>query len=192
MPPRTRSAHDTNIAKALSHPVRIKALQMMSEGVASPSDVAKALQIPVANVSYHVKALVRLGCIEEVEQRPVRGAIEHRYRAVTRSHARLDTWKTMPELGRHSLATTVARNAFEDLRAALQADDFNERDDVHISWTRVTLDDEGWANLATAMDELLDKVIAEQAAAIERMRARGEEGIPATISLFHHKSGPRT
>lgn len=181
-------AYDTRLAKALSHPVRIKALEMMSRGVASPSDVARALGLPVANVSYHVNTLLRLKCIEEVEQRHVRGAIEHRYRAVTRAHVGLHDMPDLPVVARHELSSTIARNAFEDVRGALEAETYSERDSVHMSWTRVTLDEQGWTAVAARVDELLDAVLAEQAASLERMTASGEEGIQATVSLFHHES----
>lgn len=75
---------DTLMAKAMSHPLRVQALTILNERVASPSDIAAELGMPIGRVSYHVRALLDLGCIEEVETRPVRGALEHLYRAVRR------------------------------------------------------------------------------------------------------------
>jgi DNA-binding transcriptional ArsR family regulator len=116
--PQPRRGVDTRLAKALSHPIRVQALKILNERVASPSDIARDLELPVANVSYHIKTLLQLGCIEEVEYRHVRGAVEHRYRAIRRADAQLDDWADMPANARDDLAGKIARAAFNDLRAA--------------------------------------------------------------------------
>jgi predicted transcriptional regulator len=72
---------DPRLAKALSNEVRARALNLIAEGAKSPKEVAKALELDVRGVAYHVRVLKKLGCIELVETRPQRGAIEHVYRA---------------------------------------------------------------------------------------------------------------
>jgi DNA-binding transcriptional ArsR family regulator len=182
----TEPTYDTRLAKALSHPVRIRALEILNERVASPSDIAKELDIPVANVSYHVNTLLRLRCIEEVELRHVRGAIEHRYRATTRVFAQLDDWRGMPANARHVLASKIGAAAFGDFRDALQSDAFASCGDPLITWTRVVLDDEGWAKVYGVLSDALDAVLVEQTAAMERLERSGEDGTPAAVTIFQH------
>ncbi|HKT84373.1 MAG TPA: winged helix-turn-helix domain-containing protein [Solirubrobacterales bacterium] len=74
---------DTRLAKALSNDVRARALGLLSERPLSPKAIAAALDLDVRGVAYHVRVLRKLGCIELVETRPRRGAIEHVYRAAS-------------------------------------------------------------------------------------------------------------
>ena len=56
------------MAKALAHPLRARLFQRLAEGVASPNELSRELGEPLGNVSYHVKTLLKLGCVELVEQ----------------------------------------------------------------------------------------------------------------------------
>jgi len=80
MAPKLRSI-DPRLAKALSSEVRALALELLAAGAWSPKEIAVELGLDVRGVAYHVRVLKKLGCIELVETRPRRGAIEHVYRA---------------------------------------------------------------------------------------------------------------
>ena len=71
---------DQRLAKALSNSLRAQALALISEGVASPKAIAEKLGADVRTVAYHVRVLRRLGCVELVETKSRRGAVEHIYR----------------------------------------------------------------------------------------------------------------
>jgi len=71
---------DQRLAKAMSSPLRARALALIAEGVASPKAIADELGLDVRGVAYHVRVLRKLGCIELVETHQRRGAIEHIYR----------------------------------------------------------------------------------------------------------------
>jgi DNA-binding transcriptional ArsR family regulator len=71
-------------ARALSHPLRARALELLAQSPASPHELANALRVPLPTVSYHVRALSRLGFIDLVAVIPRRGAVEHRYTARAR------------------------------------------------------------------------------------------------------------
>jgi DNA-binding CsgD family transcriptional regulator len=81
MAPRPSSI-DQRLAKALSSPLRARALALIAEGIASPKAIAVELDLDVRGVAYHVRVLRKLGCIELVETQQRRGAIEHIYRVV--------------------------------------------------------------------------------------------------------------
>lgn len=72
---------DPRLAKALSNNVRARALDLIVEGARSPKAIAAILELDVRGVAYHVRVLKKLDCIELVETRPQRGAVEHIYRA---------------------------------------------------------------------------------------------------------------
>lgn len=75
---------DRRLMKALGHPLRVRALEVLNERVASPSELARELGEPLGNVAYHVKILEENEAIELVRTAPVRGALEHFYRAKVR------------------------------------------------------------------------------------------------------------
>ena len=86
----------TRMAKALSHPLRSLILSRLNEKVASPSELAEELDAPLGTVSYHVRTLLNLDCIELVSTRPRRGAVEHHYRAIQRAWGDDATWELLP------------------------------------------------------------------------------------------------
>ncbi len=76
---------DQRVAKALSSPLRARALALIAAGVASPKAIADELGLDVRHVAYHVRVLRKLGCIELIETEQRRGAVEHIYRVVERA-----------------------------------------------------------------------------------------------------------
>lgn len=68
--------------KALAHPLRARALPLFGDRPRSPNDVASQLGVDVSLLAYHIRVLRKLGCIELVETKQRRGALEHFYRAV--------------------------------------------------------------------------------------------------------------
>jgi DNA-binding transcriptional ArsR family regulator len=71
-------------ARALAHPLRARALELLAQSPASPRELATALRAPLTTVSYHIRTLAGLGVIELVAAIPRRGAVEHRYAARVR------------------------------------------------------------------------------------------------------------
>ena len=64
---------DAVLLKALSHPVRARALTALNQRVASPSELAEEQGEAVGYVAYHVRVLHELGMIEQVEDPPGAG-----------------------------------------------------------------------------------------------------------------------
>jgi len=78
MAPRPASI-DQRLAKALTNRLRQQALSLICEGVASPKAISDRLGLDVRTVAYHVRVLRELECIELVDTRQRRGAVEHVY-----------------------------------------------------------------------------------------------------------------
>ena len=100
---------DPRLAKALSHPMRARILAILNERVASPNEIAEMIDERLPNVSYHVRALLELGCIELVSTAQRRGAIEHYYRAVVRPFFSDRDWKRLPRPGGRRSPTSRSR-----------------------------------------------------------------------------------
>lgn len=73
------------LARANTHPLRVSILEVLSidQGrTLSPKDLSLELQAPLSTVNYHVTELRCSDLVEVVDERQVRGAIEHFYRIV--------------------------------------------------------------------------------------------------------------
>lgn len=80
------------LLKAISHPVRARALTVLNQRAASPSELAAEQKAAVGDVAYHVRVLRELGMIKLVSTRQVRGATQHFYRSVAQSYLDDEVW----------------------------------------------------------------------------------------------------
>jgi DNA-binding transcriptional ArsR family regulator len=172
---------DPRIAKALSHPMRARILGILDERVASPNEIAEMIDERLPNVSYHVRALLDLGCIELVDTAQRRGAIEHYYRAVVRPFFSDGDWKRIPHSGRQAISDAALKEVWEDVSAAMRSGTFESRPDRHLSHTRLVLDQEGWNDLAKVLKETLDAVARIESASASRLKSSDEDGIPTAV-----------
>jgi hypothetical protein len=106
---------DRDMARALAHPARIQILADLNKRIESPSGFASRCDEKLQNVSYHFRELQKYGCIEEVYSRPVRGAIEHFYRATKRVLFDGKAWEDLPQ----SIKIQARRRAVSDFLEAV-------------------------------------------------------------------------
>ena len=182
----TASAVDSRLAKALAHPLRVQLLAGLNEGVASPNELAKRLGEPLTNVSYHVRMLHDLGCIELVDTEPRRGALEHYYRAVVRPFFGERDWKKLPKNARGSISDAVLQLVWEDASEAIKSGQFDERDDRHLSRTVLALDDQGWEELQELLADTLDRAMDIQAESASRASKSDGETFCANLVMVTH------
>jgi DNA-binding transcriptional ArsR family regulator len=185
---------DSNIVKALSHPLRMRILTRLNEGVASPNEMAKQFEESLPLVSYHVRILRELDCIELVRTTPRRGAIEHHYRALTRPFLDDADWRSLPPSARKAVSNTVLSKAIADVRDAVAAGTFDDRPDRHLSYTALMLDEQAWTELGSRLDDLLNWAIEAQAASSGRLQDEESGGVEvrARLSLLAYSAPPVT
>jgi DNA-binding transcriptional ArsR family regulator len=182
----TASAVDSRLAKALAHPLRVQLLAALNEGVASPNELAKKLDEPLTNVSYHVRMLHDLGCIELVETEPRRGALEHYYRAIVRPFFADRDWKRLPKNARGSISDAVLQLVWDDAAAAIKGGLFDEREDRHLSRSVLCVDDKGWEELNELLVETLDSAMQIQADSASRASKGGGETFAVNVVMMTH------
>ena len=188
---KTKTGVDQRLVRAIGHPLRLRLLTIFNERVASPSDLATELGEPIGNVSYHTRILARLGCVELVKTKQVRGAVEHYYRAVVRPVFTDEDWAELPLSIRKSLAGAVLTEIADDMGASANEGGF-DRDDVHLSRTPLTLDQQGWQELNELLQELADQALEIQAQSAARLQADGardSEAAALVLMLFEPPSG---
>ncbi|HET7455516.1 MAG TPA: winged helix-turn-helix domain-containing protein [Solirubrobacterales bacterium] len=176
-----RPGHD-QLVKGLSHPVRIECLTILTKQVASPRQLSEILDHDLSNISYHVRTLVELGLVELVGEEPVRGAVAHFYKAVERPLLANAEWVQLPSSVRQMISVYSWDILLKDATESIEKGAFDSRSDRHLTRTRLLLDSEGFNRLSKLMDELLEEVLSEQAAAAERMSKSGEKPIHAVAA----------
>jgi DNA-binding transcriptional ArsR family regulator len=181
---RHRGVIDQMLVRAMGHPVRMQALIILNERVASPNEISKELGESVGHVSYHIKVLRECDCIELVDTAPRRGAMEHYYRATDRAFLDAKEWASLPASIRPGLSANGLKTIFNDAAAALLAGTFDKRTDRHMSWTPMLVDEEGWEELLGELADMLERVFDIQAASAERLTKADAPGIPITVAAM--------
>jgi DNA-binding transcriptional ArsR family regulator len=181
-----RTPTQTQIAKALSHPLRVKLLNLLNEGVASPKALAEQVDESLSLVSYHIRILRELDCIELVETAPRRGALEHFYRPLTRAHLTTG-WDELPRSVRTSISATTLDELFSTASAALEQGTFDGRSERHLSVLELELDEAGWDEV----NEMLEKVRQRATELQEARRSDRGEGVRSQLALAHFERARR-
>lgn len=182
---------DPDLVCALSHPLRVHILDVLSEVTSSPSDLARDAGLSVNYVAYHVKELEKVGFVELVKTEPRRGTVEHYYRAKRRFLLDDSEWERLPPPVRRGLSIDILRVILEDAKQALAAGTIEARSG-HMSTTTMLVDEKGWDDLTSALNEMLDRVLSLQAQCAERLEAGDERAIPVSVSLTGFEVPPKS
>jgi DNA-binding transcriptional ArsR family regulator len=184
-------AYDQRLIKALAHPLRGHALAILNERIASPNELSKELGEGLSQVSYHVKVLKDCECIELVKTEPRRGAVEHYYRATARAFLTDRDWAQLPASIQTGMSAKLLQAMFNEAAAALEIGTFDARDDRHVSWTPMIVDEKGWGKLIDVLAEALDRVLAIRTECSDRLAKGDAEGMAVSISMMGFEA-PKT
>lgn len=165
---------DPRLVKALAHPLRVNILRVLQSRVASPSEIAVELSAPLGNVSYHVRVLERAGLLKLERTRQRRGATEHYYRAVGRLRITDKAWAQVPKIIKDALLSATLDQTVAYVGAAASVGGF-DRGNAHVSRRPMTLDAQGFAEVAAAVKELVDRATTIEAESQKRQSARDHE-----------------
>jgi DNA-binding transcriptional ArsR family regulator len=182
MPTKTQRKAAENRIKAMSHPVRAAALRILTERTASPAEMARELDEELSNVSYHTKQLVEFECAELVSTRPVRGALEHFYRATERHLIDTDDWEELDPVVAEDLVCEFMQRILDDFVASARAKLIGADKDFHLTRTLMQLDAEGLQEALEAHERARLEVVEIAARSAERMVESGEQGVNISTS----------
>lgn len=169
--------------RALAHPMRMRILRRLNEGVASTVEISREFEEPLGVIAYHVRKLADAGSIEAVRRRQRRGAIETFYRAADVPMFDDEQWAQLPLSMRNQLQAQVLGDIADHVQKAARSGGF-ERDDSHISWTPLELDEEGYQEVVTMLAGVLESLAGLRAAAAQRVAA-GAAPISSEVALLH-------
>ncbi len=178
------------LAKALAHPLRVRILASLHRGISSPNQLAQELGEPLGNVSYHVKTLLEYDCVELVKTEPRRGAVEHFYRATERAFFSDSDWEQIPASARKSISGAVIEMIGKDATGALRTGTIDARADSHVSRTPLVVDGQGWGDLASLLEDTLNRAIEIQEESATRLSENPAEAIATKLAILHFESAP--
>lgn len=187
---RHRGTVDQRLVRAMGHQVRVQALTILNERVASPNEISKELGESVGHVSYHIKVLKECECIELVDTAPRRGAMEHYYRATDRAFLDAEEWAALPSMIRPGLSSSLLKTIVNDAASSVLEGTFDKRIDRHLSWTPMILDEDGWEELKVALEQTLENVLEIQAKSAARLTKADAPGIPVSVAMLGFEAPP--
>lgn len=179
---------DPSLARALAHPLRTRILSALENRTASPSEIAEELGAPLGVVSYHVRRLHALHFLKLVKRVARRGAVEHYYTTVAGPTITNAAWAASPAIVKHALIGAALGEIGASVGAAANSGGFDQAD-AHVTRTPVTVDKEGWKEIARELELLLARVKRIQDESHERLvKADHHDEQPATVVLMLFES----
>jgi DNA-binding transcriptional ArsR family regulator len=180
---------DPRYAKALAHPLRVKILAMLDERDSSPVQLAEHLAASLGTVAYHVRTLERLGLIEMVATHQRRGATEHVY--AVREYPRFSSqaWSNGDGNTRDMMIASALARVGEYASKSAAAGGF-EHEEASVSRHAVTVDREGFGELAEATRRWQQEIARIERDAAARLNANGEQAIDAGVVMLMFEATP--
>ncbi|HEX2084859.1 MAG TPA: helix-turn-helix domain-containing protein [Solirubrobacteraceae bacterium] len=180
---------DPKLMKALAHPLRQRILIELTERVASPSELAEEIGEPLGNVSYHVRMLVDLKCIELVSTTPRRGALEHHYRATVPPLFDDKTYAMIPVATRRAIVGDVLREIWADVGAAAETGAL-EDENVHVTRHPLALDEQGYKDVVAVMLSAIDRIMEIKTESADRLLDAGHDAEPigTVVSMLQFRT----
>src|SRR3954471_4637599 len=183
---------DERLAKALSHPLRQRILQRLNEGgVRSPNELSNELGDPLGNVSYHVRILRELDCVELVKTEQRRGALEHYYRATAEPWLDDRQWARLPAAFRRKTLGRTLTEILESASAASRESGFGHPETT-VNPVELELDEAGWGDVVTPLAETYYTALRIQSESRRRLEEHGADGtapILTRLGLLHFRRG---
>ncbi len=182
---------DSRVVKALAHPLRIELLRALEDRVASPNELAQELQADLGSVSYHVRRLVHLGFLKQVDQVPRRGAIEHYYTAIVGPRITDTAWSNVPTIVKRAMVGATLETVGRTVTAAAGAGGFDIAD-AHLTRAPVVVDQRGWHDLAAELRSLTERITEIQRDSAARLAESPGPETQATVVLMLFDSSDTT
>ena len=185
---RPKGGWKTNRLEAMAHPLRARVLRILAErGVMSPAELSREMGADLSNVSYHVRQLVKLKCVEEVRTRPVRGALEHFYRAVERPMVDADEFEELDPVNAEDLVLDCIQRVLDDFVASRKAKLVGFDGNCHLSRTPLVFDEEGFEEGMTALERCRLEMSEIERRSAERRTESGGVAVPVSSNILFFK-----
>lgn len=183
-------------AGALSHPTRIRILEVVNETDMSPVQflqlglVGDPSQANLSHVSYHFRTLEQDGCLEVVGQERRRGATEHVYRGRARAFLSDDDCRGTAALERAPLSRAIYQGLAARVEGAMLSKTFDSREDMHLTWIQCDVDERGWTEAMRALLACFARIAQIRTETRQRLADGDAPRVPLTVGLLGFESSP--
>jgi DNA-binding transcriptional ArsR family regulator len=182
---------DKRIVTGMANSLRTQVLVSLNERTATATELARELRAPFEKVSYEMNALKKVGLIEKVAQKQIRGAVAQYYRATEGACIDQAEWPSVPDALKEGLRGSLLETMTDDAVAAISEETFDSLDDAHMSWMPMLVDEQGWNGVTEILRRALNEVIEVRESSRERMTAKDAVGIPCTVSMLGYGSAAK-
>jgi DNA-binding transcriptional ArsR family regulator len=182
----------TRLGVVYAHPIRLKIVTELYMREMSATEFFEEFGGGAKNaVHWHFRQLTDHGWIRKVrtaKTKSGRGRPQDFYRAIELAVIDCNTWGSLPLSIRGAFSQRTLEQLAERLAAALDADTFDSRNDRHLTWISVLLDEQGLVNQMKLMSTYFHLLLQEQADAKVRLRNSGEKPFLMTVALAGFES----
>lgn len=176
--------YDSQLARALRHPTRVRILAALNDRVASPKELELILGLPMTHLSYHCRELLRFGCVEVAKTEQVRGAVKTSYRAIARMVLDDEQWAGLDPKARQAISLAAVGEVVERASTAIEADTFDKRLDRYAVTFKFDADELAWSEIVQIVEDAYRQIADVETEAA----ARDTEKFRTTISLLSYES----
>ena len=168
----------------MEHPLRARLLWLLVErGVQSPAELARAIPAELSDVSYHVRRLKELDCAELVSTRPVRGAVEHFYRATESHMIDADEWEELDKTMATEFVCDFMQNIVDDFTDSRKAGIVGSDGNFHITRSPLIFDKQGLEKGLQVFLRCQTEMANIEAESAQRLATSGGNPIPISSNL---------
>jgi hypothetical protein len=98
-------------------------------------------------------------------------------------------WRRTPLPLRGRITSAAVQTFVEKAAGAIEAGTIDSRDDTTLNWMPISVDDDGWREVAEIMDKTLEQLVAIHKRSSKRLA--GDEGIPMIVGLAGFEASRR-
>ncbi len=180
------------VSKVLADPLRLKVLAECRLKEMSPRGFYEAFGgVSLARVQRAFDVLAEYDWLDPTHseaQLSGADAVEHFYRASEEALLDESTWHDVPAPMKPLVSMRIFETLADRVRDAVEGGTMAARDDQHISWTPMTLDQRGWETVISRVDAFFYALSQEQRDADARIAESGEKPIPMTVAFLAFES----
>lgn len=186
MPMDLEMSLETRLAKVFGDPVNIRIVKELTEATMSPSQLAHKMgELPVWQIDRKCKQLEKYGWLARVAEKTGgrrRGAREVFYQA-TNPPMGVDLWPEAARATGSSESEAMLHDFYECVIESIEAGVLDKRHNRHLTWSALLVDELGWNQVMTLLEEGEKRLTAIKERASWRLRKTEQPGLPAMLFL---------
>lgn len=103
-----------------------------------------------------------------------------------------EAWKVLPRETKEKIYSDVLDTIYGEIDAAIEGGTFAARDDFHLSWVPLDIDEAAWTNLTALLEEMLNRLMDLKKTTATRLAKDGvgKGRFKVTVAILGFESPP--